>query len=89
MAIETIGEAWNHGWRITMRCALGPRETMKRARECNYRRELDMETLVCTRGRDFPLVGLETRLRCPRCGSRRVAVMFSTPSMPQAKRAEA
>ena len=36
-----------------------------------YRAELDMETLVWTRGRSFPLSRLETRLRCPMCGSRR------------------
>jgi hypothetical protein len=53
---------------------------MKSVRDCLYRRELDMETLVCTRGRDFPLVKLDTRLRCPRCGSRRVSVGFIVPS---------
>ena len=50
-----------------------------RARECTYRRELDMETLVCTRGRAFPVARLESRLRCPRCGNRRMAVMFEAP----------
>jgi len=82
MSIETLGDAWSAGWRITMRCAWGKREGLKSIRECSYRRELDLETLVCTRGRDFPLTSLETRLRCPRCGSRRVAVMFSVPSEP-------
>jgi DNA-directed RNA polymerase subunit RPC12/RpoP len=80
MGIETIGEAWSLGWTLTMRCTWGKREGMKSIRACNYRRQLDMETLVCTRGRDFPLSGLDTRLRCPRCGSRRVAVMFSPPT---------
>lgn len=79
--VETLGEAFNAGWRITMRCAWGKaREGLKSVRECRYRQELDVETLVCTRGRDFPLTSLETRLRCPRCGSRRVAVMFTVPS---------
>ena len=32
-----------------------------------------METLVWTRGRAFPLSQLESRLRCPGCGSRYVA----------------
>jgi hypothetical protein len=49
------------------------------------RRELDMQTLVCTRGRDFPVAHLAERLRCPRCGCRRVAVMFDPPAMPQAQ----
>jgi hypothetical protein len=35
-----------------------------------------METLVWTRGRDFPLSRLHVRLKCPRCGARRIAVMF-------------
>jgi len=33
-----------------------------------------MATLICTRGRAFPLARLAERLRCPRCGSRHVAV---------------
>jgi hypothetical protein len=51
----------------------------KSSRECTYRCELDMESLVWTRGRDFPLSRLEIRLRCPRCGSRRVRVFFEPP----------
>ncbi len=39
-----------------------------------------MQTLVCTRGRDFPVAQIAARLRCPRCGCRRVAVMFGPPS---------
>jgi DNA-directed RNA polymerase subunit RPC12/RpoP len=51
-----------------------PRAPSQSSRECSYRRELDMETLVWTRGRAFPLSRLESRLRCPRCGSRYVLV---------------
>jgi hypothetical protein len=32
------------------------------------------------RGRDFPLAHIAQRLRCPRCGCRRVGVMFGPPS---------
>ncbi len=39
-----------------------------------------METLVWTRGRAFPLSRLESRLRCPRCGSRNVVVLYRPPS---------
>jgi hypothetical protein len=42
--------------------------------------ELDLQTLVCTRGRDFPLAQIAEMLRCPRCGCRRVAVMFGPPT---------
>jgi hypothetical protein len=37
---------------------------MSRHKECVYRAELDMETLVWTRGKGFPLSRLESRLRC-------------------------
>jgi len=76
MGIETVGEAYDAGWRVRVRCAWGPRESMKRVRECIHGTELDLATLVWTRGRNFPLGMLESRLRCPRCGSRRVVVMF-------------
>lgn len=86
MAIETLGEAYAVSWRVTVRCAWGPREGMKRVRECVYGAELDMQTLVWTRGRDFPLVRLESRLKCPRCGSRRVRLAFSVPPVSDMKR---
>jgi hypothetical protein len=43
-----------------------------------------MKTLVWTRGDLFPLDQLEGRLKCPRCGSRRVTVVFEIPGRPQA-----
>jgi len=42
--------------------------------------ELDPQTLVWMWGRDFPLATLESRLKCPRCGSRRVRLTFSVPA---------
>ena len=80
MAVETLGEAYSLGWRVTVRCAHGPRDGMKHVRECVYGGELDLQTLVWTRGRDFPLDMLASRLRCPRCGSRSVRVAFSPPA---------
>lgn len=65
---------------------VGPRDGMKRVRECVYGAELDLPTLVWTRGRDFPLARLESRLKCPRCGSRGVRLAFSVPSQPAAAR---
>ena len=47
-----------------------------------------MHTLVWTRGRNFPLARLESRLMCPRCGSRRVVLIFQPPAQPQRARAE-
>ena len=55
-------------------------------KECVYRAELDMETLVWTRGRSFPLSRLETRLRSPMCGSRDVRLIFTVPREAQTVR---
>jgi hypothetical protein len=48
MPVETLGEACSQGWRVTVRCADGRTESPRSqsSRECSYRRELDMETLV-------------------------------------------
>src|SRR4051812_38407252 len=79
MAVENLGEAWRLGWKLTARCAFGNRDGMKSIRECIYRAPLDMQTLVWTRGPNFPLSRLESRLMCPDCGSRRVSVLFDDP----------
>jgi hypothetical protein len=87
MLVETLGDAYALGWRVTVRCSYergdGPRGSS--IRECNYRKDLDMETLVWTRGRTFPLSRLESRLRCPRCGSRSVVVLFQPPQRAAAR----
>lgn len=80
MAVETLGEAWSWSWRVNIRCLYYGREGLKHRRPCEFRAELDLMTLVTTRGRDFPLARLAQRLRCPRCGCRDVAVLFS-PNM--------
>jgi len=79
MTVETIGDAFSLGWRVVARCRGERPDSPRSNRTCNYRRELDVETLVWTRGRAFPLSRLETRLRCPRCGSRDVVVLFQPP----------
>jgi hypothetical protein len=89
VGIETLGEAWNHSWEIHIRCLDDGREGLKRKRRCDYRKYLDLETLVCTRGRDFPIARVAERLRCPRCGCREVSVMFSPPKTPQLNAAAA
>src|SRR4051812_7346902 len=88
MSVETLGEAWRLGWRVTARCAFGKRDGMKSIRECTYRAELNMQTLVWTRGPNFPLSRLESRLMCPECGSRRVSLLFDVPKVPVAARAK-
>ena len=79
MPVETLGEALDLTWSVHMRCLHDGKEGLKHRRDCIFRCELDLETLVCTRGRAFPLARLAGRLRCPRCGCREVAVMFGPP----------
>jgi DNA-directed RNA polymerase subunit RPC12/RpoP len=78
--VETIGEAYSLGWRLTARCTHGKFDGGHYARECQHRAELDLATLVWTRGAAFPLSSLESRLKCPRCGSRRIVIMFEPPT---------
>ena len=89
MAVETLGEALSYGWRVTARCAAGKQDGMVRHPECRYREELDMSTLVWTRGKSFPLSRLESRLRCPKCGSRDVVLLIAIPRETQTARAAA
>jgi hypothetical protein len=86
MGVRTIGEAYQAGCRIHVRCAWGRREAMESVRGCLGKAELDLHTLIWTRGRAFPLTSPEARLECPICGSRRVSVIFDVPSEPAAMR---
>ncbi len=87
MAVTTLGEAWRLGWRVRARCFwMAPSAKSKDERgqiQCDTSAELDMKTLVWTRGEMFPLAQLESRLKCPRCGARRVTVVFEIPSQPK------
>jgi hypothetical protein len=81
--VGQLGMARSLGWRVHMRCADGYREDTKSIRRCVYRKQLDLDTLVWTRGPNFPLSRLESRLMCPACGSRSVTVLFEPPPMLQ------
>jgi hypothetical protein len=39
-------------------------------------RELNLETLVWTRGRKMPISDLKDRMMCPQCGGRRISIIF-------------
>jgi hypothetical protein len=78
--VETLGVPRSLGWKVHMRCTNGYREETRSMRKCVYRKQLDLETLVATRGPNFPLSRLESRLMCPACGNRRVVVVFEPPS---------
>lgn len=79
MIIETLGDAYTHSITAVLACAEGKGSGMKKHRECTFRQELDTMTLLCTRGRDFPIGMLQNVMRCPRCGSRRVRLMWDLP----------
>ena len=85
---RTIGEAWKLGWRVTARCIWSaPTRKSKEGRgqiQCDTKTELDMKTLVWTRGDRFPLDQLENRLMCPNCGSREIKIIFTVPGAPRA-----
>jgi hypothetical protein len=86
MEVETLGVARSLGWKVHMRCANGYRQETRSQRKCVYRKQLDLETLICTRGPNFPISRLESRLMCPSCGNRRVTVVFEPPSNAQVGR---
>ncbi len=80
MVVDTLGIARSLGWKVHMRCAEGYREGTKSVRRWVYRKQPDLDTLVSTRGLNFPLSRLESRLMCPACGSRDVTVVFEPPT---------
>jgi hypothetical protein len=56
------------GWKVHMRCADGYREGTRSMRRCVYRKQLDLDTVVCTRGPNFPLSRLDWRRKSARDG---------------------
>ena len=86
MSVHTLGEAWKLGWRVHARCYWsGPSKSGRRAMPyCDTTVELDMHTLVWTRGEAFPLDQLASRLKCPNCGLMKVRVYFDVPNQPNA-----
>jgi hypothetical protein len=61
MGVQTIGEAYQAGWRIHVRCAWGRREAMKSVRGCLGKSELDLDTLIWMGSRHLPLVRQDAR----------------------------
>src|SRR5262245_24062432 len=69
------------GGRRAALCALRKAATrgLKSVRPCSNQYELDVRTLLWTRGRAFPISMLSSRMRCPKCGAREVSVRLSLP----------
>jgi hypothetical protein len=66
MGVETLGQAFDAGWRATAKCRGWLYIEKKLFGGCTGTAELAMETLVWTRGRDLPLSKLRTgsSVRC-------------------------
>ena len=86
MSIETLGELWQQGWRISARCPDRRQEGLKRRRHlCGWRGDLDVMTLLVTRGPGFPLDRLSEVVMCPRCRSRILILSYTAPAEPVAR----
>jgi hypothetical protein len=56
--------------------AIAANKCKTKGMKCHYTKELNLETLVWTRGRKMPLSDLKDRMMCPRCGGRRISIIF-------------
>lgn len=79
-AVETIGDALSSGWRVRARCVGGLVDYGNSSRKCDIFEELDLRNLAWTRGLSCPLSRLESLLKCPRCGNRRISLVFEPPA---------
>lgn len=89
MPVEMLGEAWKLGWKCTAHFLWFGPTTGRSGRQlpwCDSVFHLDMETLVITRGERFPLARMQEVLKCPKCGERKMRVLFEPPSMPKPTR---
>jgi len=64
MPVETLKDALSAGWRVHARCIDGKVGNTRSTAKCHYRAELDLETLVWTRGPHMSLAGLNDRMMC-------------------------
>jgi len=77
--VETLKDALSAAWRVCARCIDGRVDNGRSVRKCRYHAQLDVGTLVWTRG-GMPLAELSGRMKCPRCGNRRVSLIFEPPT---------
>jgi hypothetical protein len=87
--ISTIGEAHDLGWKIRVYCREWKGHAMKKHRGCIAQIDIDLPTLVWTRGRDWPISDIGTRMKCIRCGGRLVSVALEPPPVNDRKAARA
>jgi hypothetical protein len=75
-ASQTLGAAYLAGLRPHVTCLRGSRIGPTKVQACGYRADLDLESLIWTRGAKFPCWRLQQRLRCPRCGGMSIEVRW-------------
>jgi hypothetical protein len=85
--VGSLGDAYDAGWKAVAKCEGWSRIGGAYHSACGTRYELDMQTLVWTRGRALALECLHKRLKCPKCGDRKVKVLFEPPNVPNQNRA--
>jgi hypothetical protein len=68
MDFESLGDVWQAGARLYVRCAKPRRDGLKSVR--SEQPEFDVRTKLWTRGEAFPISMQYSRMRCPKCGSR-------------------
>lgn len=75
--VSTLGEAWSAGRRIRVRWAGSKRDG--REPSAGAFTVANSTTLLWPRGRNMPLTALAERLKCPRCSSRTLWMVFEPP----------
>jgi hypothetical protein len=94
MSVRTLGDAWRYGWTARAVCQFTEEEEYGKRSEhrniaCRTVYELDLKTLIWTRGDRYPREDLDSRLRCPSCGQRQVHVLWNVPNQPRRNAAAA
>jgi hypothetical protein len=69
MDMENLWNVWEAGGRLYARCEKPRREGLKSVRSCGNQYELDVRTMLWTRGRAFPVSMLSSRMRAARNAS--------------------
>ena len=84
-ASQTLGAAFLAGLRPHVRCLRGKRMGPVKVEPCGYATELDLESLIWTRGAKYPCWRLTSRLKCPRCGGMAVELAWLPGGSPAAR----
>ena len=63
MSVETLGEAWRLGWRVTARCAFGNRDGRNPSASASIVPRVGYEDAGLDTRAKFPALALESRLR--------------------------